>query len=174
MQLIGHAAPEWSTQGWVNSKPVTPKDFRGQVVLLRFLNDDAAGAAALLQLERAYRDRGVAVVGIFNPTPMPAETSLDYVRDFVAAQGFDFPVALDSRWATLNRYWPEGADSSLTASAFLIDRKGIIRFIQPDAMYEKNSRNKVLRKQYSNLEKEIQFLLTSEQADGGTPEARKH
>ena len=162
-QMIGQAPPAWSTEGWVNSKPLDVKQLRGKVVLLRFLDDNPRGATGLKELVRAYSARGLAVVGLFAPQPMPAETPLEHVRDLVSAQGFEFPVGLYSRWETLNRYWLPQADADRAAALFLIDRQGIIRYIQPDGQFEKNSRNRVLRREYEKLENAIEGLLKSEE-----------
>lgn len=172
--MIGQTAPSWSTQGWVNSEPLDVSKLRGKVVLLRFLNDNPNGAASLNQLYRTYRARGMTVVGMFTPQPMPGEVSLDHVRELASTQGFEFPVGLDSRWETLNRYWLQQADADSTATTFLIDRKGVIRYIQPDGKYEKDSRNRAMRKEYATLENEIETLLKpEEETSGKTTEEHK-
>lgn len=157
--MIGRMAPPWNARAWVNAGSLNIKQFRGKVVLLRFLNDSAASAATLNELYRRYRGRGMAVVGVYNPIPFPAGVKPDHVRELAATHGFQFPIAIDSRWEILNRYWPQGADAELTASTFLIDRKGIIRYIQLDGQYNKNSASRAARKEYSRLEKEIESLL---------------
>ena len=161
--MIGQAAPPWNVEGWVNSQPLDVKQLRGKVVLLRFLDDNPRGAAGLKELYRAHGAQGLAVVGVYAPQPMPAETSLEHVRELASSQGFDFPVGLDSRWETLNRYWLQQANADLAAATFLIDRQGVIRYIQPDGYFEKNSRNRTLRKEYDKLENAIEILLKSEE-----------
>ena len=166
-QLIGHAAPPWTADGWINTDPLTVKKLRGKVVLLRFLNDAASGAAALNALAQTYGPRGLAVVAIYFPTPFPTAVAPETVRDLAGSQGFQFPIAIDSRWETLNRYWLGQADAEMTAATFLLDRKGVIRYIQPDGQYEKNSPNRLVRKEYSKLAKEIETLLTTDRGAGG-------
>ena len=161
-QMIGQVAPAWSTQGWVNSKALDLKSLRGKVVLLRFINDHPAGASSLKELYGAYRDQGLVVVALYTPEPMPQETSLDYVETLATSMGFTFPVGLDSRWETVNRYWLLRADAGISGTTFVIDRKGIIRYIQPDGLYEKNSRRSAARKEYEKLENAIQTLLKPE------------
>jgi peroxiredoxin len=164
---IGQAAPNWSTQGWVNAVALDIKQLRGKVVLLRFLSDSTSSAATLVDLYRTYRVQGMAVVGMYAPSPMPAEISRDHVREFAASQGFEFPIGVDSRWETLNRYWIEEPNVDLVAATFLIDRKGIIRYIQPDGQYEKNSANRALRREYEKLQKAIEALLKSDDTKAG-------
>jgi peroxiredoxin len=166
-QLVGQMAPAWTTQGWVNADTLDVKKLRGKVVLLRFLNDSASSASTLNEFYRTYGPRGMAVVGIYAPAPFPTPTSLDHVRELAEAQGFEFAIGLDARWETLHRYWLDRADAELTSATFLIDRKGIIRYIQPDGQYDKNSPNRAARREYSKLEKEIETLLNSDEATGG-------
>jgi peroxiredoxin len=158
-EMIGQVAPEWVHRGWINSAPRELAGLRGSVVLLRFFNDNPGAAAGLRELYAAYRDQGLTVVGIYAPSPMPQETDPQHVRRLAIALGFDFPVAMDSRWETVNRYWLNQADAEATAATFLIDRQGIIRYVQPDGQYDKNSTDKSARKKYENLEKQIQLLL---------------
>ena len=175
--MIGQMAPAWSTQGWANSEPIELKQFRGKVVLLRFLNDSPSSAASLKELYRAYAARGLAVVGMYTPSPMPADTDLEHVRQLAASLGFEFPVGLDSRWETLNRYWLQRTDADVTSTTFLIDRNGIIRYIQPNGQYEKNSPNRTIRREYLRLEKEIETLLKPEESSASkaaeTPKAKR-
>jgi peroxiredoxin len=159
---VGQAAPPWTPRGWVNAASLELKQLRGKVILLRFLSDDTTGAAAVSEIYRVYHPRGLAVVGMYAPSPMPAETSIDHVRQLAAAHGFEFPIGVDSHWETLNRYWLDQGDSELTSATFVIDGKGIVRYIQPDGQYDKNSSNRAMRKEYEKLEKAIETLLKSE------------
>ena len=169
----GQKAPEWKTQGWVNSGPLDIAQLRGKVVVLRFITDEDP-VPSLIELDRAYRARGLAVVAIYVPSPMPSETSLDHVRQLATERGYEFPVGLDSRWETLNRYWLDRVNVELTVATFLIGRDGIIRYIQADGHYDKNSPNRALRREYSKLEKEIELLLKTEQPSAtGKTEPRK-
>ncbi|MBI2817454.1 MAG: redoxin family protein [Acidobacteria bacterium] len=162
-QLIGQAAPAWTTQAWVNVPSLDLKQLRGRTVLLRFLNDAAASAAALNRFHQLYTSRGLTVVAIYTPTPFPTAVSKDHVREMAATHGIQFPIGLDPHWETLNRYWLDRADAELTATTFLIDSKGVIRYVQPDGNYAKDSPSRNSRREYAKLEKEIQILLKSVQ-----------
>jgi len=165
--MIGQMAPAWTTQGWINANSLDIKQLRGSVILLRFIDDSALNVAAINDLYHAYHDKGLAVVGMFAPSPMPTETKLEHVRELAAAQGIEFPLGLDERWETLNRYWLETGDTEQTTSAFLIDRKGVVRYIHGDARYNKNSPNKAVKREYEKLDKEIQLLLKPDDSAGG-------
>ncbi len=157
--MIGQMAPAWQQSGWVNSDPLEPGKLLGKVILLRFFTDQPAGAKAVRDLYRAHQEQGLSAVGIYVPTPMPTATEPEAVRKLAVALGFDFPVAVDSSWETVTRYWLDRPDAEPAGVTFLIDRRGIIRYIQPDGRYEKDSRDRVARRAYENLEKQIQLLL---------------
>ena len=168
-ELIGQPAPVWSLRGWVNSEPMKLEQLRGQVVLIRFFGDQPIGASAVQQLYDSYRGQGLAVVGFYVPSPMPTETAPEIVSNLASALGFRFPVGNDSRWETVNRYWLSRADAEPGGMTFLVDRKGIIRYIQPDGRYEKNSRDRKARGEYDKMEKQIQSMLKepTEDSPGG-------
>ena len=90
---------------------------------------------------------------------MPSAADAAYIRNLAQAIGFNFPVADDSLWQNVNRYWLNRADAEPDTATFLIDRSGIIRYIQPDGRYEKDSRDRKARGEFEKMEKEIQALL---------------
>jgi peroxiredoxin len=158
-EMIGMPAPAWLHQGWVNSDPIALQDLRGKVVLIRFFNENPVGAAAVRLLHSTYRDQGLTVVGFYVSAPMPTFADAAAIRDLAAAIGFNFPVANDSQWQNVTRYWLNRAEAEPDTVTFLIDRNGIIRYIQPDGRYEKNSRDRKARSEFEKIEKEIQALL---------------
>ena len=158
-QMIGQPAPAWVHRGWANSAPLDVRQLRGKVVLLRFFTDQPVGAPAVVELYQKYQPQGLAAIGFYTPQPMPSDTDVEFVRDLAASVGFDFPVAVDSRWETVNKYWLNRADAQPGSMTFLIDRKGIIRYIQPDGRYEKNSKDRRSRTEYERLEKQLEVLL---------------
>jgi peroxiredoxin len=155
----GRVAPSWNVRDWVNSPPLDLGQLQGKVVLVRFFSDNPSSASTLNEFYKNYREQGFAVVGIYTPQPMPAETDLGYVRRLVASLGFEFPVAVDPRWETVNRYWLTEADSDMGSASFLIDRKGVIRAVQMRGLYDKNSSNRNARRAYDLLQRQIETLL---------------
>lgn len=156
---VGAAAPSWIIRTWINSGPLDIGQLQGKVVLVRFFSDNPLSAATLNEFYRAYRDQGLAVVGFYTPQPMPGETDLEAVRRLVLAMGFEFPVGVDARWETVNRYWLTEADADMGSAAFLIDRKGVIRFIQGRGLYAKDSPNRAVRREYETMQRVIEQLL---------------
>src|SRR5208283_5150620 len=89
-KLIGTQAPEWELTDWVNSKPLTLKDQRGKVVLVRWWTGAgcvfcAATAPALKEFHSTYSPKGLVVVGVYHHKeqgPLKTETVKQYVRKF--------------------------------------------------------------------------------------------
>ena len=45
--------------------------------------------------------------------------------------GFTFPVALDGDWSALRRWWPDLERRGWTSVSFVVDKKGVIRYVHP-------------------------------------------
>src|SRR6266516_6782579 len=76
--LIGQPAPRWSFTRWAGSAPLSLKELRGKVVLLRWWTEDCHYCAATLPgieaLRAAHAGEGLVVIGAFHPKP-PREVS---------------------------------------------------------------------------------------------------
>ena len=154
--LVGTKAPEWDNQIWLNSKPLRLSDLRGNVVLIRFFMESGcpmcrASAPHLNNFYNRYKDQGLIVIGMYTPKPMPRKTSVDQVAQFVRDYGFQFPVAVDDEWNTLNKFWLDRVpEADYTSVSFLIDQKGVIRYIHPGGAYSPQD-VKTLQKQIEDL-----------------------
>lgn len=141
-ELIGHAAPGWDLATWFNSKPLRLEDLRGKVVLVRWFTAPdcpfcTATAPSLNLLDQRYRERGLVVLGFYHhksPEPLSPETVKGYLEHYE----FRFPVAIDPDWKTLKRWWLD-RDRGWTSVSFLLDKKGVIRFIHPGGKYAPGS-----------------------------------
>jgi peroxiredoxin len=137
-ELLGTPAPEWRGVRWIQGGPLSLSDLKGKVVLLRFWLMDCPfcvrTAPALRTLFQRYRDRGLVVVGLHHPK---SETARDPDRVARAAQdlGFEFPVGQDPDWTTVRAYGVGTHLRSFTSVSFLIDRRGIIRFVHDGGEY---------------------------------------
>lgn len=163
-ELIGNAAPSWEAGEWINSKPLTLAQLRGQVVLVRWWTGPecpycAASAPSLRAWHRQYRDKGLVVIGFYHhksSTPL----SRKHVAQLIERYRFTFPVAIDPEWQTLKRWWLDGHDRRWTSVSFLIDREGIIRYLHPGGSYSKED--------VQAMEALMQSLLASHQRGGSS------
>lgn len=154
---IGRAAPGWELTGWLNSPPLELEDLRGQVVLVRWWTAPEcsycrATAPALREFQAKYGKRGFQTIAIYHEKSSEA-LGPGEIADYAKQDGFDFPAATDPGWKTLKRWWLNGASRRWTSVSFLLDRKGIIRFIHPGGQYVRGDGD------FETLERKIQELL---------------
>jgi thiol-disulfide isomerase/thioredoxin len=126
-----------SATGWLNSKPLTPAELRGKVVVIDFWTYTCINWLRSLPYVRAwaekYRDRGLVVIGVHTPE-FEFEKQVDNVRRAVKDMRIGYPIAIDSDYAIWrafnNQYWP---------ALYFIDAKGRIRHHQfGEGEYEKS------------------------------------
>jgi peroxiredoxin len=130
--VIGTPAPEFRLKHWINSKALEPADMRGHVVLVRWWTDTcpfcSTTAPVLRELQSKYEDEGLQIVGIFHPKPAGDE-SLKRLATSTERFKFKFPVALDSDWSALKRWWLDHEPRGWTSVSFILDKKGVIRYV---------------------------------------------
>jgi thiol-disulfide isomerase/thioredoxin len=163
-ELIGRRAPTWSFERWIRSPALTPQDLRGKVVLLRWWTEGCDFCAATLPgleaLRKRYGDDGLVIIGVYHPKPPRAVSDRDIVA-MANRLGFKGPIAVDQRWTTLERYWLAGHEREFTSVSFLIDRDGVIRWVQKGGEYHPSADPKHARcdLEYRGLEKVLEGLL---------------
>lgn len=156
-KIVGTVPSEWSVTNWINSAPLSLKDLRGKVVLVRWWTAPdcpycKATAPALKAFHEKYSGRGLQVVGFYHhksDDPLRLENVRKFAKDF----GFTFPVAVDPDWKTLHRWWLDRGEEKWTSVSFLIDRHGVIRHIHPGGEYVKGD------KDYARMKAKIEELL---------------
>ncbi len=119
-------APEFAPGDWINSKPLTLKGLRGQVVLIEFWTYGCYNCRNTLPFVKRwhekYKDKGLTIVGVHSPE-FDSERQLENVRQQVASLGVKFPVVTDNDYATWRAYkvqaWP---------TIFVLDKTGRIRW----------------------------------------------
>lgn len=155
--IIGSKAPPWNVTNWINSPPLELKNLVGKVVLVRWWTAPVcpyckATAPALNEFHEKYSERGLQVIGFYHhksDEPLRVEDVQKFSKNF----GFKFPVAIDSDWKTLHRWWLDRSDDKWTSVSFLIDRRGVIRHIHPGGEYVKGD------KDYAAMKSKIEELL---------------
>lgn len=137
---------------WINSKPLTPAQLRGKVVLVDFWTYTCVNWRRTLPYVRAwaekYKDQGLVVIGVHTPE-FGFEKNLDNIHQAVKEMRVDYPVAVDSNYAIWrafdNQYWP---------ALYFVDANGNIQHRQfGEGDYEQS-------------EREIQRLLVEAGARG--------
>jgi thiol-disulfide isomerase/thioredoxin len=111
--------------GWINSKPLTAKDFKGKVVLVDFWDYSCINCIRAIPYIRTwadkYKDSGLVVIGVHTPE-FDVEKQMPNVQKAVQKFGISYPVAVDSNYsiwnAFHNQYWP---------AHYFIDAKGKVR-----------------------------------------------
>jgi len=124
---------------WLNSKPLTPAELRGKVVLVEFWTYTCINWRRTLPYVRAwadkYKDQGLVVIGVHTPE-FSFEKEVDNVRWALKDMNIGFPVAMDNNYAIWqafqNNYWP---------ALYFIDAKGHIRHQQfGEGKYDESER----------------------------------
>jgi thiol-disulfide isomerase/thioredoxin len=150
---------------WIGSEPLTLTSLRGRVVLIRFWTDTCpfcrASAPALKQLDEAYRERGLAVVGLHHGKPRGTAVPRERVESIVDEWGWQFPVGLDANWAALDRYWLDTTPRGYTSVSFLVDAQGVIRFVHPGPEFHPDgpADHEQCRRDFAELRQAIEALL---------------
>jgi cytochrome c biogenesis protein CcdA/thiol-disulfide isomerase/thioredoxin len=147
---LGPAANFTGIVAWLNTpgdRPLSLTQLRGKVVLVDFWTYSCINCQRTLPHVEAwykdYKNDGFVVVGVHTPE-FAFEHVVSNVRSAVRSLGVDYPVAVDSNYATWdaynNEYWP--AD-------YLIDPRGQVR------VYDYGEGG------YSTMESDIRALLTA-------------
>src|SRR5579884_890550 len=130
--IVGRPAPPLKLDHWLNSSPLEMSDLRGKVVLLRWWTEGCpyceATGPALRALQRKYESQGLRIIGVYHPKPA-GDWDMAKVKTAVEEKHFTFPIAVDGDWKALRRWWLT-RDRDFTSVSFLVDRRGIVRYIQ--------------------------------------------
>jgi peroxiredoxin len=155
---------------WIQGESRSLAELRGRVVLVRFWTDTcpfcAASAPALEALHDRFSDRGLSVIGLFHPKPRGSVTDLAAIRARAEALGMTFSIASDARWETLERWWlksgsPGASERDATSVSFLIDRRGVIRWVHPGPEFHPDGPedHQQCRDDFADAERAIALLL---------------
>jgi cytochrome c biogenesis protein CcdA/thiol-disulfide isomerase/thioredoxin len=109
---------------WINSKPLTADDLKGEVVLVDFWAYSCINCIRTLPYLNdwydKYHDHGLKIIGVHSPE-FDFEQNLDNVANAVKKDHIQYPVALDNHFTTWqnfhNSYWP---------AHYLIDKNGYV------------------------------------------------
>jgi len=121
-------APELTNSVWLNTDvPLRLADLRGKVVGLEMWTFECINCQhvmpSLKSWYAAYKDQGFVIIGNHYPE-FSQEADLNNLKNAVAQDGIEYPVAQDNDGITWNAYhnmyWP---------ALYLIDKRGRIRYV---------------------------------------------
>ncbi len=165
-ERIGRPAPAWQLEGWLRGEPRELQDCAGRVLLVRFWTHTCefceASLPGLQELQERYGGQGLTVLGFWVPKPLGSKhTPAEVLRTLEEWGVTKLPIALDTQWQTLRDYWLEGGMRVATSASFLMDRKGVIRWLHPgpELHPEGGSGHEECARRYRDLEAAIRLLL---------------
>ncbi|MGH9648797.1 MAG: peroxiredoxin family protein [Bryobacteraceae bacterium] len=167
-ELVGRPAPPLELKHWLNSQPLEMTDLHGKIVLLRWWTDGCpyceATAPALRKLQREYSARGLVVIGVYHPKP-PGDWDMSKVERAAKEKQFTFPVAVDGDWSALKRWWLD-RPRDFTSVTFLVDQKGIIRYVQPGGEFHEGNQGALpnhasCQRDFHTIDADIRRLLAA-------------
>jgi peroxiredoxin len=128
--IVGQPAPAWDVD-WMGDPALTVESLRGRVVLVRWFTEGcpycAETAPTLAALHDELEPRGLSVIGMYHhKSDEPLEPA--QVRALAERFHFRFPVAIDHDWKTLRAWWLDDHEG-WTSVSFLIDRRGVLRYV---------------------------------------------
>ena len=138
--IVGKPAPPW-TLDWMGAPPITVEALRGKVVLVRWFTGGcpycSSSAPTLAALHDELAPRGLAILGVYHhKSSEPLDPGR--VRALADELGFHFPIAIDHDWRTLRSWWLDDHEG-WTSVSFLIDRRGVVRFVHTGGAYAPGS-----------------------------------
>lgn len=170
-ELTGRQAPPLGIKQWLHSPPLEMTGLRGKVVLLRWWTNGCpfceATAPALRKFQAEYGDRGLQIIGVYHPKPPakpPGIVDLSAVESDARKKQFTFPLAIDAYWSALKRWWLD-RERDYTSVSFLVDRKGVIRYVHPGGEFHEGSQggfatHESCNRDFHAIDKEIVKLLS--------------
>lgn len=167
-ELIGRPAPELAVTRWARGGPLRMHGLRGKVVLVRFWTERCRFCRATLPALERLRDArardGFVVIAVFHPLRPHLRRSDAEILRAAREIGFDGPIAVDQDWRTLGRWWLDGhPDRNWLSASFLVDRDGIVRWVQGGGEYHPSSDPRHARcdLEYRDLERTLASLLAA-------------
>jgi hypothetical protein len=125
LPVKGHMPGFAGAVEWLNSKPLSPTDLHGKVVLVDFWTFTCINWLRTMPAIRAWYDTyakfGLVVIGVHTPE-FQVEHDIANIRRATQEMHIEYPIAIDSDYevwnAFANQYWP---------AIYIADAEGRIR-----------------------------------------------
>jgi thiol-disulfide isomerase/thioredoxin len=162
--LIGQPMPELTFSRWLGTDTNKPLETAGSVTLYRWWTDTCpyceATLPALETLRKKYEGKGLKVVAVYHPKPA-RKVEDEMIRKAAEERGYHGAVAVDEDWGQLKRAWLTPGRRAATSVSFLVDEKGVIRFVHPGVMYFPSEKREEAQenRDYQRLDRAIEALL---------------
>ncbi len=119
---------------WLNTPNNKPIKLAGKVTLVRWWTDTCPSCVmslpAIERQRKKFATRGLQTLAVYNPKP-PRDVAAPDVLQMAKAIGYRGWVATDLQWKTLQRVYPGVHERRSTSVCFLLDGKGVIRYVHP-------------------------------------------
>ena len=150
---VGTKAPMIASPQWINTEPLGSSDLEGKILLVQFWTFGSVECMrtvpAMRKLRKLLPASEVVVVGVHTPES-DHEKELPHLRDAIRSLEIDYPVAVDNDrviWKGFhNRSWPR---------LYVVDRRGVIRYVHAGDLREHTARWDELLEVISRLRKEL-------------------
>ena len=168
--LVGQPFPTLELSRWLNTPDGKPLDTHHSVTLYRYWTDSCPYCTATLPavetLRQKYADDGLKVVAIYHPKP-PRPVSDKMVTAAAKERGYHGVIAVDPDGSALKKVWLSTGHRAATSVSFLVDQKGIIRFVHPGVEYFPSSKpeDAEANHDYQLIDAAIATLLAAKPAE---------
>ena len=144
--LIGTVWPKLSFDAWLATPERKPLQTEGGITLFRWWTDACPycekSLPALEKLRGEFAstrvgEPGLRIVAVYHPKPARAITEADhkFILDAASERGYHGPIAIDADWSELERVWLDTGSRDATSASFVVDEKGVIRFVHPGPQF---------------------------------------
>lgn len=149
---------------WLNTPNNESTQLEGKVTLVRWWTGTCPWCAmslpAIERLREGFTTRGLQTLAVFHPKP-PRDVPADEVLRLAKSLGYTGWVATDLQWKTLQEVFPGIGERRSTSVSFLLDRKGVIRYVHPGPAFGPTDEptKRQLNRDYVNITAAIEALL---------------